>query len=152
MTPEELENLVKRGDGMAIANALQSLSESERRKLSKTASTLLREIERFQRVSWDTTDDSRFKVSAVMRRILGARFHRVALHKKKYAAELAVMGLCPISVTKRVHASHYHHRDKTPDDFIKVLSDRCPPWIDNWIAERLKGEWPTIDWHVFLIF
>ena len=64
MTPEELERLVKRGDGMAVAAVLEDFGEAERRKLSKAAAALWREIKKY----WDGQSRAQLLARARKRR------------------------------------------------------------------------------------
>ena len=50
MTPEDLEKLVMAGDAAKLAEAVERLTRAERRKLSKTASQMLRMIDQYENV------------------------------------------------------------------------------------------------------
>ena len=52
MTPEELEKLVLKGPKKKLVEALGPLTHAERAKLSKTATSMKRKVERAER--WDT--------------------------------------------------------------------------------------------------
>ncbi len=150
MTPEELTDLVERADTAGIVRGLAGLSEAERRKLSKTGATLLREIRKYQREQFMARFGASAggRLSALMQRLLRLGPQGPALDSKEHAAAIAVLGVCPVSEARKVDARR-NHRYATSDDLVQVLSDRRPDWIGAWLDERFKGEWPSIDWDVF---
>lgn len=146
MTPEELESLVKQADAGALADAMAPLTEPERQKLSKTAATLLREIERYERQQRTEQIDSH--VSDVMQRLLHGALPGPSLHDKRTAAQLAVFGLCPLTGARKASV-HARSGEAGGDALVRILSCRRPEWINQWLADELKKDWPTIEWHEF---
>ena len=64
---------------------------------------------------------------------------------QKETADIALLAVGPISKTKRVNL--LSGDDESRDQLLaKILSDRRPAWIDDWIAEKLKGDWKQINW------
>jgi hypothetical protein len=145
MTPEELERLVAQADLHALAKACEDLPEATRRKLSKTASGLLRKINAALRRDFDAP------VNKAAHELLG-RFKRwIAgqrqpfLDDQRNAAELAVLATCALSQTKRIE-SRTQFGDGADDLIVKILTDRRPAWADDWIADKIKGDWKRISW------
>lgn len=136
MTPEELEEIVARGKPMKVAEALASLTEAERRKLSKFAAELYR---RAYKAAWEPQSAGPRSFVIDPLRLLGAG--KVAAEDVEQAAKIAVLGVCPLSVARKME---YCRRGAV----VKVLADRRPEWLGEWLEHRLNGEWPTIEWEV----
>ncbi len=143
MTPEEFEKLVVEGKAMKLAEAVESLDESQRRKLSKTASELLKEIRRGARW-WGEGDPPK---TPILDRVQGKprRWSRNdrSLHHLQGVAELGVLAVGPLSQAKKIAASDYGDNVTA---FRKVLLDRRPEWIAEWVEAKLEGEFPEIGW------
>lgn len=135
MTPEELEALVARADTRGLIDACKKLSEAERKKLSKTAQQLHKEIDNaaFQTVGNRQTPLERLKSW------LGKR--QVDLHEQRLVANLALFAVGPLSQVKRAFGR---------DEFIlEIMQDRKPDWIDDWVASAIAGESGSIHWETF---
>ena len=117
MTPAELEELVMSGDPEKLAEAVAPLTEEERLKLSITASGLRRDLDKASASIEDRTSDQ--------------------LAETVIMAELAMLAVCRLSRVRRVRVHSYA---------LKILCDRKPAWLDGWIEEILKDEWPEIQW------
>jgi hypothetical protein len=140
VSPEQLEQLVAAADLDAIVEAFRSMPEAERRKLSKTASGLLREIEK----SLSRPDlVSAPSISDRLRHWLAGR-EVPGLQDQWRAAQLAVLAVCPLTDAKRVNARFIRHGDDS--HVARVLTDRRPEWIDGWVDLKLKPEWKQINW------
>jgi len=140
VSPEQLEQLVAAADLAAITEAFRSMPETERRKLSKTASGLLREIEKsLSRPDLVSTPS----ISDRLRHWLKGR--EVPGPQDQWrAAQLAVLAVCPLTDAKRVNARFIGCTDD--GHVAKVVTDRRPEWIDDWVDLKLKPEWKQIDW------
>ena len=139
MTPEELEDLVKCSDAMAVAEALGPLPESERSKLSKHADMLLKECDRYEDKYWDI-QHGEAKRSAVMERLFGDDNTRCRTTVQ--AARVAVFALCPLSIVRKVDFQE-------ADALINVLCVRRPEWVDAWLQSQFEKERSRIEWGDF---
>ncbi len=141
MTPEELEKLVAMADTAALVKAVEKLSETERRKLSKTAGRLYRDIDR---VRFDFNPQTNLQKEEPLERLKNLiKGKKITIHNQYIAAKLAALACCPISTVRRVDG---RGGQKATDHVLKILTDRQPDWIDEWIDEKLKGEWFSISW------
>ena len=141
MTPEDLERMVALGDRVKLAAAVATLSEPERRKLSKTAQTLKRDIEQRQWHAAQNVPSSFERLKA----FLGGK--KVEIWEQLMAAELAILAVGPLSQAKKVHISTYHMRQGVDQNTVlKIMRDRRPAWIDDWIAAALAGDSLSVDW------
>ncbi len=145
MTPEDLERLVAQADFEALANACESLTEADRRRLSTTAAKLERQIEN----AWLSTftRDGTQPLSGALERLsewIGEP-NRQTLNNMNNAVRCAMLAVCPFSKVKKVGGRHIYSEEED-QCLVKILSDRRPDWIDEWIIERLKSEWKEIDW------
>ncbi|HPF39046.1 MAG TPA: DUF6493 family protein [Phycisphaerae bacterium] len=144
MTPEQLEQFVARADADGLVSACASLEESERRRLSKFAATLYKEI-----------DAARSKFDPETHKWISTRLDRLdrwldetpppRIHEQQAIAELAMLAVCPFSQTKNIGAMGWRDAYATPPA-ARLLSDRSPDWIDAWVEEKLKGEFKDIGW------
>ena len=149
MTPEQLEQLVACCDKKAIAFAVENMPESERKKLSKHAAKIYRDLEKapYYEISGDN----------------GIRFFKKHVEyinswlseNQSYDAtdqlmtsRLAVLAFCPLSITKKIDARFGRDEELV----IKILMERRPEWIDKWVDEKLKGDWATIEWDTLRYF
>ncbi|WP_254507506.1 DUF6493 family protein [Anatilimnocola floriformis] len=57
---------------------------------------------------------------------------------------LAVLAVGPLAAAKRVD-SFYHFETAA----IKILSDRRPDWLDQWVALQMSKKYPAISWWMF---
>lgn len=120
MTPETLRELVSKGPTASLVAALEPLEESLRRKLSKTASDLLRAL-------WKQGPQSNSGI-----------FFGPNRSAELLRAELAVLGCCEAGKVKRVDINY--QTDPTP--YIAVLVARKPGWLDGWIGHKLAVKYP----------
>jgi hypothetical protein len=124
MSPEEFEELLKprrtrsgfdEADGFRLAEAVAGLTEAQRKKLSRTASSFFKQFR----------GELRFGENVVF-------------------AGLAVLAVCPLSECKKVGFSIHGRQDQPA---IKILADRRPEWIDDWISHKLSQDFfQTISW------
>jgi len=142
MTPEELEQYIAKADNKGFVEAAAGLPESERKKLSKTAIQIWREIDR-QHAEYDS-NAHRFLYEPIQRMVKwlkGETQHDY--REQKQTALLAVFAMCPLSVTRKINE---FFNNEIRDLFVKIIFDRKPEWLDDWIEERLKGNWPRVEW------
>ena len=140
MTPEQLEQLIAQGDPMKLARAVESLDEPQRRKLSKTASQLLREIRRRE-------GDFRGQLApnAIIERISQWLKKAPTAWWTERTGEIAVLAVCPFSQARKIDI---HFAPEHEPGFLKVLRDRRPDWIDKWVDLKLQDEFVGIRWEV----
>lgn len=142
MTPEDLERLVVAGDRMKLAEAVANLTEPERKKLSKTAQSVKHDIEQGQWAPAKQASSSFQRLKA----FLGGR--KVEPWEQVQTARLAVLAVGPLSQAKKVQLWWHHIReDDKENPLLKILRDRRPEWIDDWIAAALAGDSLSIDWN-----
>lgn len=143
VTIEQVEQFIALADIEGLVNAAAGMPEAERRKLSQATAKLHREIER-----------NPFRVDPktnVVESVLPDRLTRW-LQSKMYpvyrdqlaTAELALLVFCPFTVVKSVTGGRYD--EYMSNKIYKVLADRRPDWINDWIEENLKRDWITIKW------
>ena len=142
MTPEELEKYIITADVKGLLKNTSGLPESERRKLSKTASALVRALNRLRWEPEKATVQANKFIAKFKAFVSGKKIPNI--HKQYRTAELAALAVCPFSVTKRIQANF--HWDEHNNVIVDILSSRKPEWINEWINERLKGEWAEIEW------
>ncbi len=145
MTPENLERLVAQADFDGLAKACESMSEADRRKLSTTAAKLESQIEKARMSNYVQDDTQPLPESLERLRSWVGDPDQQTLNKINKAARYAMLAVCPFSKVKRVRAGS-QYSEEANQYLVKILSDRQPDWIDEWIGERLKGEWKQIDW------
>ena len=131
LSPEALEDLVVHGSAKQVVLALKPLDAKSRKKLSQTASKLYREITRR-----DVSQTLTISWKKITRQVSGTL---------DVNTQLAVLGLCPLSVTKRVNMWYMGNGDNQ-DLLLQVLQDRRPDWMDAWLEHRIEQEFPAITW------
>ncbi|HUT88380.1 MAG TPA: DUF6493 family protein [Thermoguttaceae bacterium] len=144
MTPEELERVVAEGDPMRVAEACASLDEGQRRKLSKTAMEILKEVRRRKEDYKKEIPDT--PLWARMRPWMETWAH--PHHHASYlwpAVNVAILAVCPLSSARKAVGGS---GDKFDPAIIKVLTDRRPTWIDQWVEHKLQQEHPNVTWNV----
>lgn len=122
MTPEAFEKLVTRGDIERLVAGVADLTDKQRRALSKTSATLYRKIIR---------GDLK----------LGKSTHG----HSSAVGSLAALAVCPLSTLKRVELwSHW----KQEDSILRVLTDRRPDWVGEWVEHKLDQEFSGLSWRI----
>jgi hypothetical protein len=138
VNPEDLENLVALGDSKGLVKAVKGLGAAERKKLSKTAQALWRDIDKV-RWKWE---ENRQRERPLERLLSYVGKRKVTIAQQAETAEFAVLAVGPLTQLKRIRF--------TDDDLLlEVLRDRRPEWINDWVATSITGEFPAISWHVF---
>lgn len=143
MTEEQLGEWIVSGKFKKLAKDLESLSEKQRRSLSKTASTLR---SRIRRMLWEKK----------IKQILTGAFAHLAPFagtNERFigmSAEIAVLGVCPVSETKKIDFGNLNkHAYPT---IIQVMCDRRPEWADEWIEFLLDkdsdSEFRRVPWQI----
>src|SRR5262245_50023875 len=124
MTPAEFEQLLKpqdmsfmftAADGLRFAEAVASLSEAERKKLSKAAAARYRAA---RKAPW--SNDWEF-------------------------AALAVLAMCSLSDARKLEVRFFQRQEEAA---AKILIDRRPEWLDEWVDAKLSAEHPEISWEL----
>ena len=140
MTPEELEQLVlDTKDTEAIRLAFQAMDEKARKKLSTTASTLHRQL-------FDGKANA--AASDRLKQFLSKRSDETYTHWNSQAnsnAALAVFAVGPLSAVKKWQTRpSYEHRNV----FRKIIADRRPDWISDWVAHELEQDWTHLEFPI----
>lgn len=128
MSPDELIDLVQNGPTEKLVAGLAPLTESERKKLSKTAVNLRKEL---------------FPKSYV----------RDETWPTVFRLKLALLGVGPQSEVQRVGALHGinfmpDHLPYDRDFVFQVLRDRKPEWIGQWVNKEFEDKDSHPDWRL----
>ncbi len=114
VTPDELEELVNRGDAVKVAEAAESLSEGQRRTLSKAAA-----------------------------KIHGSRSRWAHWSGEYQTAGIATLAFCSRAEAQKVSGRFDRRYAPTA---VRVLTDRRPEWIDDWVTRKMTGPVSDITW------
>ncbi|WP_145998438.1 DUF6493 family protein [Caulobacter flavus] len=129
MTPETLEDLVLApGDAWPLQQACAGLDEKARAKLSSAAQKLHRQLET-SKANKGASD--RLKALLASRGKEGWRFYSSSQNNK---AILALFALGPLSAVKKRDAHVWSGQDVAQ----RIISDRRPPWMDEWLVHDLE--------------
>lgn len=134
LTPETLEHLVLHEEARTLAGAFAELNEKERKALSKTASNLYRVIRR--RGLGQRVGDA---LKGLMERAATGKSRSLDVN-----AQLALLAACPASVVKRMVL--WYMKPSHQKLMVKILLDRRPSWLQEWIEHRLDQEFQGISW------
>lgn len=147
MTPDILIELIGRGQTGWLINAAASMSEKDRRKLSKTASQARREIER-NRWSFGAqiNDSELWRRLKALQPPVPAEQGLTRWEHSAFVADLAVLAFCPLPQAKRVECVNL--KESWRDDVIQVLLDRRPDWLDAWIDAKYDVRFGHVDWEI----
>ena len=156
LSPEELHALVYDGDITTLAGKLADLSASERSKISKTASELMKGLSDFR--STESRSSTKAKKVAADLEALGSTRDKLHPHIRRAlrAAEIAVLACCPLSTIK----THFYQFRYSPETYtgtdkesyeitLKAIGDRGLDWVDAFVDEYLTlpgDESRRIDW------
>lgn len=147
MTPDVLIELIGRRQTDWLINAAASMSEKERRKLSKTASQARREIERNRWAFGAQINDSElWRRLKALQPPVPAEQGLTRWEHSAFVADLAVLAFCPLSQAKRVECVNL--KESWREDVIQVLLDRRPDWLDAWIDAKYDVRFGHVDWDV----
>jgi hypothetical protein len=142
VTREDLEALIATRRRMKVAEGLAGLSEAERRRLSEAAFEIYRAVRR----AWNEEKLSKQEAALVSHlRAIDSKHDARALSEYGEAAEIAVLGLCPISKARRIRFEFWN-RHETHESVTRVLFDRRPVWIADWVEHCLDQEFAEISW------
>jgi len=137
MTKDELEVLIlKSKDLMKLANAFSGMDEKERRALSTHAHSVHNQLEKHK---------INKSASPRIAKHIKARKGEVWNHwnaADTINARLAVLALGPLTAVKKLHLSWYQDDGKSMN---KILTDRKPEWINEWIEHDLEQEFSSLD-------
>ncbi|WP_455204282.1 DUF6493 family protein [Kaarinaea lacus] len=141
MTPDELRDLVINKSTMDLAEALAPLTEKERRKLSKFSYQLYRKIE-----NGDLDDEAPNSLKAFYRDLLNTLRLQHEHNHTFDSSQLAVVGLSSLTNVKRVHLWLY--RQENTKAFNKIICDRRPDWLDDWLNSKFDEDFFSLDWNI----
>ena len=134
MTPDELEQILfDAKDVNKLAEQFANLTEPERKKLSAFVSKL-----RSQITQRKAGKDASKRVQAY----LNNKSSNYWSHNIYKNVELAVFAFCPVSALKR--RNFFIRWDHRPA-LEKIILDRKPDWLDDYIAYDLDEEFSKLD-------
>jgi hypothetical protein len=146
MTPEQLTRLVLEGDIDALVEGLAPLEETQRRALSKCAQQLRRQLERGEAVDSEPAEAGALleKLKLAVGGSLASARRFPNGYRRYTAADLAVLGVGPLSAARRLQGFFFDESDQ--EALRRILVDRRPSWLGDWIAHQLEQEWSPIRW------
>ena len=117
----------------------KAMDEKARKKLSTTASTLHRQL---------CDGKANAAASDRLKHFLSKRSDETYTHWNSQAnsnAALAVFAVGPLSAVKKWQTRpSYEHRNV----FRKIIADRRPDWINDWVAHELEQEWTHLEFPI----
>jgi hypothetical protein len=132
MTPDELETIVLDAHGpVKLQKALEHLDEKARTKLSSPAQKLYSQLHN-SKANEDASDQ--------LKRFIAGRTGEIWNHwnaRENRTAILALFGVGPVSILKK-QSIYIGHKDR--DILQKIIRDRRPKWLDNWIEFDLERD------------
>ncbi|NNC38054.1 MAG: hypothetical protein HKO02_11390 [Hyphomonadaceae bacterium] len=139
MTKDELEDLILRAKNpKKIAAAFSGMDEKDRKVLSTHAQRLLKQLE-------NSKADK--LASPRLAKHINSRKGEVWSHWHKpdtVNARLSVLAAGPLSAVKRMH---FYWGDELWAIIDKIIVDRKPAWLDDWIAHDLEQEFSSISFY-----
>lgn len=140
MTADELEAIVLGAqDPMQLARALAPLDEPQRAKLSTAAQKLYGQLEKNK-----ANEAASDRLKTFLKRRKTKSWENWNSSQNRLAS-LALFGLCPLSVVKKRNLFVGHDLGPVIE---RILRDRRPEWLDDWIAHELDQEWSKIAFEV----
>jgi hypothetical protein len=139
MTPEQFAELITQGDAKTIAQVAAPWNESDRRKFWKSISKIVREL----RVAANQSlyVNATFIAVDVLKNRLGED-----LLRRMIACDIAVLAVGPLPQARKVVATW---DSSSVERCVRVLLDRRPEWIDEWVESRLGvGFSSRRDWNL----
>ena len=138
MTPDELEYLIlEAADARELQTACENLDETSRAKLSSAAQKLYSQLL-----------NSKAGAGASPGLLDFLEKHRTRDRFQYWnspttrRARLALFALGPLSVVKR---SDFYLGPEDQMVLRRIILDRRPAWLDDWIAHDLEREWHLLD-------
>lgn len=129
MTPDDLERLIlQTKEQAALRQAFKSLDAAQRSKLSSTAQKLYNQISRNK-----PNKDASERLRTFLEKQKGNHWNS---HLSRNAS-LALFALGPLSALKK-RDLYINWEDK--DILGRIVLDRAPDWLDDWIAYDLEQE------------
>ncbi len=139
MTPDDLEAMVLGAqDPMELAHALAPLDEPQRAKLSSSAQKLFGQLEK-NKASEGASD----RLKAFIAGRGGNESWENWNSSQNRLAALALHGVGPLSAVK--HRDAMIGTDMQRPVLDRIVRDRRPEWLDEWIAHELEQEWSRVD-------
>lgn len=144
MTTKELERFVANANAEGLASTAASLSESERKSLSKAACLLWEAMENYR---WSRGVDDESMVTTANRVLSYVDTKDVREWEQSYVAGLGVLAFGPLSQAKKIDP-HFlgDWQDSRSTCLAKILADRKPTWINEWISHHFEAEYPRLEW------
>ncbi|MEL7319903.1 MAG: DUF6493 family protein, partial [Pseudomonadota bacterium] len=136
MTPEQLEDLIlTNGQPEEVQAAFWNMAEEDRKKLSTAAQKLHSQLSRGKA---NAGASERLKAATKKR---GPNNWGAWDTTQTRRASLAVFACGPLSAVKK---DRYHYDDAYRKAFAKIIEDRKPDWVDDWLAHELEQEWSLL--------
>lgn len=137
MTYDELEALVlDPKDGWALQRALAPLDEKARAKLSAPVQKLYKQL-----YSSAADKGASDRLKAVLARRTGDKWNYWNAAETRHAM-LALFAVGPVSIVKKRQVHVWHEQAPLLD---RILRDRRPAWLDEWIAHELEAEFTHLN-------
>ncbi|MEW5822145.1 MAG: DUF6493 family protein [Cyanobacteriota bacterium] len=143
MNQDDLESFIANADCDGLAEAAEKLTESERKKISRAAQNLYKQIEKSRLNVVMISGKSVVEELEFLKKWI-KEIGKPDVYEQYNTAGLAVLAFCSFTSARKINARFYEKNKE--DTLIKILSDRKPEWINEWINEKLKGEWQQISW------
>ncbi|NIJ64247.1 hypothetical protein FHR20_001178 [Sphingomonas leidyi] len=137
MTYDELEALVlDPKDGWALQRALAPLDEKARAKLSAPVQKLYKQL-----YSSVTDKDASDRLKAILASRKGDKWNYWNAAETRHAM-LALFAVGPLSIVKKRQVHVWHEQVPLLD---RILRDRRPAWLNEWIAHELEAEFTHLN-------
>ncbi|MFA5965230.1 MAG: DUF6493 family protein [Sphingomonas sp.] len=137
MIYDELEALVlDPKDGWALQRALAPLDEKARAKLSAPVQKLYKQLH-----SSTADKGASDRLKAVLARRNGDKWNYWNAAETRHAM-LALFAVGPVSIVKKRQVHVWHEQAPLLD---RILRDRRPAWLDEWIAHELEAEFTHLN-------
>ena len=137
MTPDELETLILEArDPWQLQKAFEPLDEKERARLSPAAQKIHGQLYK---------NKASEGASGRLRQFIAGRkgaIWQVWNADETRRATLALFALCPISVARKPDVRIFYQDREV---FERLISDRRPEWLDDWLAHDLEQEASRVD-------
>jgi hypothetical protein len=127
MTEDELRALIDSKDPQKLVEALSTLDEKQRRKLSKLAQSLYK----------PKLDESEARMQ-----YRGPESHKRVDREGMFVCTLALLALAPFAKAKQALRNLWlaQNYNKLYGYVCKVLEDRRPDWLDKWVSYALSHD------------
>lgn len=138
MTYDEIEALIlEAGDGWALQRALAPLDKDARAKLSAPVQNLYRQLGRGK-----PNPGASDRLMKFLDRASGLFWNHRSFDNQQRAIIAALYGVAPLSALTKSEVRFNLFR--CFDVVERVMEDRRPDWIDDWVANELDSEFTNL--------